>query len=73
MTNLRMLEFAFAVLILVASIWLYRRNKAADGGYGSQGAVILLVIAAIVGAHALGAFDYHPTKGELDYMKAHAR
>ena len=73
MTSLRMIELAAAVLILVASVWLYRRNKPVDGGYGSQGAVVLLVIAAIMAIHALGALDYHPSKGELDYFKAHAR
>jgi len=73
MTSLRMIELAAAVLILAASVWLYRRNKPVDGGYGSQGAVVLLVIAAIMAIHALGALDYHPSKGELDYFKAHAR
>ena len=73
MTSLRMIELAAAVAILAAGIWLYRRNKAADGGYGSQGAVVLLVIAVIMGIHALGGLDYHPSKGELDYFKAHAR
>jgi hypothetical protein len=67
-----MIELAAAVLILAAGVWLYRRPKGADG-YGSQGAVILLVVAAIMGIHALGALDYHPSKGELDYFKAHAQ
>jgi thiol:disulfide interchange protein len=69
----RMIELAAAVLLLAAGVWLYRRNKAADQGYGSQGAVVLFVIAAIMGAHALGGFDYHPTKAEADYFKAHSR
>jgi len=72
MTTSRMIELAFAVLILAAGIWFYRRPKGADG-YGSQGAVILFVVAAIMGAHALGALDYHPTKAEADYFKARAR
>lgn len=72
MTTGRMIELAAAVLILAAGVWLYRRPKGADG-YGSQGAVILLVVAAIMGIHALGALDYHPSKGELDYFKAHAQ
>lgn len=68
----RMIELAAALAILVAALWLYRRPKGSDG-YGSQGAVILLVVAAIMGIHALGGLDYHPSKGELDYFKAHAR
>ena len=72
MTAGRIIELAAAVAILAAGIWLYRRPKGTDG-YGSQGAVILLVVAAIMGIHALGGLDYHPSKGELDYFKAHAR
>jgi thiol:disulfide interchange protein len=69
----RMIELAAALVLLAAGIWLYRRNKAADQNYGSQGAVILFVIAAIMGVHALGGFDYHPTKAEADYFKARSR
>lgn len=68
----RMVELAAAVLILVAGIFLYRRPKASDG-YGSQGAVILFVVAAIMGLHALGAMDYHPSKAEADYFRDRAR
>jgi hypothetical protein len=68
----RMIELAAAVLVLAAGIWLYRRPKGADG-YGSQGAVILFVVAAIMGLHALGAMDYHPSQAEADYYRARAR
>jgi hypothetical protein len=68
----RMIELAAAVLILGAGIWLYRRPKGSDG-YGSQGAVILFVVAAIMGLHALGAMDYHPSQAEADYYRARAR
>ena len=70
MTVDHMIELAAAVALIGAGVWLYRRNKAADQGYGSQGAVLLFVVGAIVALHALGAFNYHPTKGELDYFKA---
>jgi len=73
MTPTRMIELAAAVLLLAAGIWLYRRRKGADANYGSQGAVILFVVAVIMGIHALGGLDYHPTQGELDYFKAHGR
>ena len=73
MTTGRMIELAAAVLILAAGVWFYRARKQADQGYGSQGAVILFVIAAIMGIHALGGLDYHPSQGELDYFKAHSR
>ena len=69
MTTGRMIEVAAAAILLGLSIYLYRSRRNADQGYGSQGAVILLVVAAIMGAHGLGAFDYHPSKGELELMK----
>jgi hypothetical protein len=75
MEPLRLLELVAAVLILGVGIALYRRKpvEGDDGGYGSQGAVILFVLAAIMGIHALGGLDYHPTDAERDYIKARAR
>jgi hypothetical protein len=73
MTTARMIELGAAVLLLATSIILYRRRDPAAEGYGNQGAVILLVISAIMGIHALGALDYHPTQAEADYMRAKAR
>ena len=68
-----LIELGAALLILAAGIWVYRRPKAEGDSYGSQGAVILFVVAVIMGIHALGGLDYHPSKGELDYFKAHSR
>jgi hypothetical protein len=73
MTTGRMIELAAAVALIAAGVWMYRARKAADQGYGSQGAVILFVVAAIMGAHALGGLDYHPSHSELDAMKARAQ
>lgn len=77
MTGPRMIELAAAVLILGAGIWLYRRPKgdgaAADAQYGSQGAVILFVVAVIMGIHALGGLDYHPSASELELLKARSQ
>ena len=67
------LELTAAVVLLIAGIWLYRRNRAVDRGYGSQGAVLLFVIAIIVGIHALGLMRYHPSASELEEMKARAQ
>jgi Na+-transporting methylmalonyl-CoA/oxaloacetate decarboxylase gamma subunit len=68
----RMIELAAAVIILGLGIWLYRRPKGADG-YGSQGAVLLFVVALIMAIHALGGLDYHPTNAEAEYFKDHKR
>ncbi|MGN6848234.1 MAG: hypothetical protein ACTHJK_01960 [Sphingomicrobium sp.] len=73
MTTPRMIELAVAVLIFAAGIVFYRRKPADGSSYGNQGAVILLVVAAIMGIHALGGLDYHPTQAEADMLKARAR
>ncbi len=65
MTTPRMIELAAAIAILAFGIWLYRRRDKADS-YGSQGAVLLFVIAAIMGIHALGGLDYRPSQSELE-------
>ena len=65
----RMAELAAAVLILGAGIWFYRRRATDGSSYGSQGAVILFVVAAIMGIHALGGLDYHPSNAEADMMQ----
>ena len=67
---IRLIEVVAAVMILGAGVWLYRRKPAegADdgGGYGSQGAVLLFVIAVIIAIHGLGGLDYHPSASELE-------
>ena len=65
MTTASMIEVAVGVLMLVAAIVLYRRRAPADGGYGSQGAVILIVIAIILMIHGLGLLEYRPSAMEL--------
>ena len=73
MTTGRMIELAVAVVLFAAGVWLYRRNRAVDRGYGSQGAVLLFVVAAIMAVHALGGLDYHPTQAEADMLRARAQ
>jgi len=71
MTTGRMIELAAAVVLLAVGVVLYRRRDASDS-YGSQGAVILFVVAAIMGIHALGGLDYHPSKAEADMIRERA-
>jgi hypothetical protein len=73
MTTPRMIELAAAALLLLAGVVLYRRKPVDGNSYGNQGAVILLVVSVIMGIHALGGLDYHPTKAEADLMKERAR
>lgn len=63
------IELVAAIAILGFGIWLYRRNRAVDRGYGSQGAVLLFAVAAIMGVHALGLMEYRPSKAELELMR----
>jgi hypothetical protein len=72
MTTTRMIELAAAVAILGVGAWIYRKNKAVDQGYGSQGAVLLFVVGAIMVVHSLGFMEYRPTADELEAMKARA-
>ena len=58
MTATDMIEVGVAVAMLVAGIFVYRRG-------GSQGAVILFVIAALLLIHGLGLLDYRPSPSEL--------
>ena len=73
---IRLIEVVAAAMILGAGIWLYRRKPAKgedsgadDGGYGSQGAVLLFVIAVIIAIHGLGGLNYHPSESELEMYK----
>ena len=72
MTAGRMVELAVAVVLLVAGVILYRRRDKGDS-YGSQGAVILFVIAAIMAIHALGLLEYRPSASEAEMMRGGSR
>ena len=72
MTLPHMAELAVAVLLLVAGVLLYRRRDVSDS-YGSQGAVLLFVLGAIVAIHALSLMDYHPSSAETEMVRARAQ
>ena len=63
MTNARMAELVVAVVLLALAVWLYARRS--PDRYGSQGAVILFVIAALILIHGLGLMEYRPSRAEL--------
>ena len=64
-----MIEIAIGVAMLVAAVVLYRRRAREDGQYGSQGAVILLIIAAILLIHGFGGLEYRPSPSEIEAMQ----
>ena len=66
MTSRDLLELALAAVLLGIGIWLYRRPSPAPDRYGSQGAVLLFIVALILGIHAWGLLDYRPTTAEIE-------
>ncbi|MBV9527998.1 hypothetical protein [Sphingomonas sp.] len=68
----RLVELAIAIVLLGAGLWFYTRrvpmtdSNSSAGRRDSQGAVLLLAVAIILGTHALGGLDYHPSQAELD-------
>ena len=68
----RLVELLLAVLLFGAGVFFYRRRDKSDS-YGSQGAVILFVVAVIMAIHALGALDYHPSSAEAEYFRDRGR
>jgi NO-binding membrane sensor protein with MHYT domain len=63
-TTTQVIEVLVAVALFALGVWQYRRRSAEDPNHGSQGAVILFVIAAIVAMHGLGLFEYRPSAME---------
>ena len=59
MTMLQILELALAAAIFAAGVWLYRRpgEGGANDSYGSQSAVLLFVLAALIAVHAFGVMN----------------
>jgi hypothetical protein len=72
MTVGAMAELAVAVVLVAGSVVLYRRRAPNDGSYGSQGAVVLLVIGVIMAIHALGLLEYRPSQSEIDAFRDRA-
>jgi hypothetical protein len=58
------IELAVAALLIIGGIWLQVRGKREDSKHGSQGAVILLAIGAILAIHGLGLLEYRPMGSE---------
>ncbi len=63
-TTLSIIEVAIALALLVVAAWLYSR-RSAEQRYGSQSAVLLIAIAALMLIHGLGLLEYRPSTAEL--------
>ena len=64
MTPTTILELAAAAALIVGGIWLQVRGRRVDANHGSQGAVILLIVGAILAIHGLGLLEYRPMGSE---------
>ena len=64
MSATQIIELVIAAALIAAGVWLYRRRSAEDSQHGSQGAVILFVVAAILLIHGLGLLEYRPSPSE---------
>jgi predicted transporter len=65
MTTTEIIEVALAALLIGAGIWLQVRSKRVDAQHGSQGAVILMAIGAIMAIHGLGLLEYRAPESGL--------
>ena len=61
MTMTQVIEVVVAAALFALGVWQYRRRSGEGEQYGSQGAVILFVIAALIAMHGLGLFQYRPS------------
>ncbi len=66
MTALQIVELVIAAALLVGGIALMRRPAKDGARPDSQGAVILVIIGAIVAVHGLGLMNYRPSQSELE-------
>jgi len=65
MTPREMIEVALAVLLIGGGAVLYVRRGREDSKHGSQTAVILIFIGAILAIHGLGLLEYRAPESGL--------
>ena len=58
MTPREIIEVAIATALIIGGGWLYVRRGRQDAQHGSQTAVILIFIGAILAIHGLGLLEY---------------
>ena len=66
MTTLQILELVAAGLVLGAGIWLYRKPSPKPDQYGSQGAVLLFAVAAILVVHVIVTARAFPSDATVE-------
>ncbi len=68
MTTPQILELVIAALLLGVGIWLYRRPSPAPDQYGSQGAVLLFAVAAILAVHVVITVRANPGTATVEVV-----
>ena len=66
MTNVQILELVAAVVLVGLGVWLYRKPSPEPDHYGSQGAVLLFAVAAILAVHAIVTARAFPSDAEVE-------
>ena len=66
MTNMQILELVAAAVLAGLGIWLYRKPSPEPDHYGSQGAVLLFAVAAILSDHAIVNARAFPSDAEVE-------
>ena len=66
MTTGAILEVLAALALIGVGVWQYRKRIVDGSRTGSQGAVFLFLIAAIMLMHGFGLFKYRPSAGEIE-------
>ena len=70
MSLVTILELVAGVLLVGFAGHLYRRRAAEGQRYGSQSAVILLIIGIILLIHGAGLMEYRPSEAEIEAQAA---
>ena len=65
MTATQIIELLVAAAMIAGGIFLYRKRAREDPNHGSQSAVLLIAVGAILAIHGLGLLEYRPSPGEL--------
>ena len=65
-TTTQILELVIAALLLGAGVWLYRRPSPEPDQYGSQGAVLLFAVAAILVIHVIVTARAFPSDANVE-------
>jgi hypothetical protein len=63
---MQILELVVAALLLGAGLWLYRRPSPEPDHYGSQGAVLLFAVAAILVIHVVVTARAFPSDASVE-------